>query len=308
MDTLQSSNPMGDLLAQVSRSLKGMWKYRWQALLVSWVVAAAGLTAVYRVPNQFEASARIYVDTQSILKPLMSGLAVQPNVDQQVVMLSRTLISRPNIEKLVRMADLDLQVESKAEQEARIEGLMKVLQIKSTASDNLYTLSYRDENPDRAKRVVQALVSIFVESSLGASRKGTDSAKVFITEQIKAYEAKLEAAEAKLKEFRLRNIELENGDGRDSAARLGELSAQFEQAKLDLREAETARDAVRQQLSAEKASSANVTTQSLLQESALSVSTPETDARIEALKKNLDALLQRFTEEHPDVINVRRLL
>ena len=308
MDTSQSSNPMSDLLAQVSRSLKGMWKYRWQALLVAWVVGAAALAAVYRVPNQFEANARIYVDTQSILKPLMSGLAVQPNVDQQVVMLSRTLISRPNIEKLVRMADLDLQAESKAEQEARIEGLMKVLHVKSTASDNLYTLSYRDENPDRAKRVVQSLVSIFVESSLGASRKGTDSAKVFITEQIKAYEAKLEAAEAKLKEFRLRNIDLENGDGRDSAARLGELSAQLEQAKLELREAETARDAVRQQLSAEKAGSSNLTTQSLLQESALAVSTPETDARIEALRKNLDSLLQRFTEEHPDVINVRRLV
>ena len=44
----------------------------------------------------------------------MSGLAVQPNVEQQVTMLSRTLISRPNVEKLVRMADLDLKTRAKA--------------------------------------------------------------------------------------------------------------------------------------------------------------------------------------------------
>jgi hypothetical protein len=50
--------------------------------------------------------------------------------------------------------------------------------------------------------VIQSLVSIFVESSLGASRKDTDSAKTFLNEQIKQYEAKLEEAEARVKEFR----------------------------------------------------------------------------------------------------------
>ncbi|MBK7744621.1 MAG: hypothetical protein IPI40_13670 [Betaproteobacteria bacterium] len=55
-----------------------------------------------RIPDKYEASARIYVDTQSVLKPLMSGIAIQPNIDQQVMILSRTLISRPNVEKLVR--------------------------------------------------------------------------------------------------------------------------------------------------------------------------------------------------------------
>ena len=299
---------MEELIAQITSALKGMWRFRWQGLLVAWVVAIVGVGVALKVPNQYEASARIYVDTQSILKPLMSGLAIQPNIDQQLTMLSRTLISRPNVEKLVRMADLDLKNDSKAQQDAQIEHLMKVLEIKSTGRDNLYTLAYRDENAGRAQRVIQSLVSIFVESSLGASRKDTDSAKVFLNEQIKTYESKLEAAEARLKEFRLRNIELQNGDGKDSAARLGDLRSQLEQARLDLREAQSARDSARQQLAAEKASGSNIVTRSLLQESALSVATPEIDARIEAQKKNLDNLLQRYTEQHPDVINARRLV
>ncbi|MEO5698218.1 MAG: XrtA system polysaccharide chain length determinant [Burkholderiaceae bacterium] len=299
---------MEELVSQISTALKGMWKFRWQGLLVAWVVAVVGVTVAFKVPDQYEASARIFVDTQSILKPLMSGLAIQPNIDQQVVMLSRTLINRPNIQKLVRMADLDLKNDSKSEMEAMIEGMMKTLQIKSTASDNLYTLSFRDEDADRAKRVIQSLVSIFVESSLGASRKDTDSAKLFINEQIKTYELKLEAAEARLKDFRLRNIEMQIGDGKDSASRLGELNAQLEQAKLDLREAETARDSALLQLDSVKGVGANSTTQSLLQESALSVSTPEIDARIELQRKSLDNLLQRFTELHPDVVNTRRLI
>ncbi len=298
---------MEELIAQLTTILRRMWKFRWPALLAAWLVSAAGAVVVYKIPDQYEASARIYVDTQSILKPLMSGLTVQPNVEQQVGMLSRTLISRPNVEKLVRMADLDLKNTNKGDQEALIERLTKTLEVRSTGRDNLYTLSFRDSDREKAKRVIQSLVSIFVESSLGATRKDTDSAKVFLNEQIKSYEAKLEEAETRLKEFRLRNLDTQSADGRDSAARLGEISKQLEQARLELREAENARDAAKQQLAAEKQGSSSVT-QSLLQESAVNISTPEIDARINEQKRNLDALLQRYTDQHPDIVSTRRLI
>ena len=298
---------MEELLGQLTTILRRMWKFRWPGLLAAWVVGIVGAIVVFKVPDQYEANARIFVDTQSILKPLMSGLTVQPNVEQQVGMLSRTLISRPNVEKLVRMADLDLKNTTKAQQEALIESLMKTLEIRSTNRDNLYSLTYRDSDREKAKRVIQSLVSIFVESSLAGSRKDSDSAKVFLNEQIKNYEARLEEAETRLKEFRMRNIELQTADGRDSAARLGEISRQLEQARLELREAENARDAARQQLAAEKQGGSSVT-QSLMQESQFVVATPEIDARIEAQKRNLDALLQRFTDQHPDIVSARRLI
>lgn len=298
---------MEELISQLTTIVRRMWKFRWPGLIAAWVVGIVGAIVVFKVPDQYEATARIYVDTQSILKPLMSGLTVQPNVEQQVGMLSRTLISRPNIEKLVRMADLDLKNETKAQQEALIERLMKTLEIKSTNRDNLYSLSFRDSDKDKSKRVIQSLVSIFVESSLGASRKDTDSAKVFLNEQIKNYETKLEEAEARLKEFRLRNLDLQTADGRDSASRLGEIGKQLDQARLELREAENSRDAAKQQLAAEKQSNTSVA-QSLLQESAVSVSTPEIDARLDAQRRNLDALLQRYTDQHPDIVSARRLI
>ena len=82
-------------------------------MLSAWLIGAIAAAVILRIPDKYEASARIFVDTQSILKPLMSGLAIQPNIDQQVMMLSRTLISRPNIEKLIRMSDVDLNVQGK---------------------------------------------------------------------------------------------------------------------------------------------------------------------------------------------------
>jgi polysaccharide chain length determinant protein (PEP-CTERM system associated) len=300
---------MNELIAQIASIARGMWKFRWTGLIVAWVVGLVGAVVALKVPDRYEAQARIFVDTQSILKPLMSGLAVQPNVDQQVVMLSRTLISRPNIEKLIRMADLDLKSESKAQQEGLIESLMKNVEIKSTGRDNLYSLAYVDADKDKAKRVIQSMVSIFVESSLGASRKDTDSAKVFLDEQIKTYEAKLEEAEGRMKAFRLRNLDLQTGDGKDSAGRLQEISQALETAKLQLREAEQAREAARKQMSVEKSGgSTDVATQSLLQESAVNIATPEIDSRLEAQRRSLDGLMQRYTDQHPDVVSTRRLI
>lgn len=299
---------MHEILAQVTGIARGMWRFRWAGALVAWLVAAVGVTVVFRIPDQYQASARIYVDTASILKPLMAGLAVQPNIEQQIGMLSRTLISRPNLEKLVRMADLDLGATSKTQQDQLYTDLVRDIRINGTNRDNLFTLSYQSSDQDRAKRVVQSLVSIFVESSLGASRKDSDAARVFLDEQIRNFEAKLEEAEGRRKEFRLRNFDMQSPDGIDAAARMAGLSRQLQDARLQLREAERSRDSAKALLSNETSKSSSSVIQSLLQESVVQVSTPEIDNRIEGQKRNLDALLQRFTEQHPDVVNAKRMI
>ena len=109
-------------------------------------------------------------------------------------------------------------------------------------------MTYRGASPDSAQKVVQSLLTIFVESSLGDSKADNESARRFIDEQIKTYEAKLTEAEARLKEFRLRNIDMQTQGGLDMAGRMAEISTHLSQARLELREAEGARDAAQRQI------------------------------------------------------------
>ena len=300
---------MEALIAQITTVAKGMWRFRWPALAVAWLVAIVGVVIVFRVPDQYEATARIYVDTQSILKPLMSGLAVQPNVEQQVVMLSRTLISRPNMEKLVRMADLDLDSQSKAEQEALITDAdqrapdqergarQPVLAVvprpragQGEAGDPVAGVDLRRIEPGRQPQgqpVGQDLPRRPDQELRGQARRGRDPAEGVPPAQPAGADRRRQ--------------------GRGVAAGRATASSS-NQAKLELREAEQSRDAARQQLQAEKAQGTSLATQGLLQESAVSVATPEIDARLDAQKRNLDALLQRFTEQHPDIVSTRRLI
>ena len=294
---------MEEILRQVTTILRAAWKYRRLGMLSAWLIGAIAAGVILRIPASYEASARISLDTQSILKPLMAGLAVQPNTEQQVMMLSRTLISRPNIEKVVRMADMDLSAKSKAIQEAQIEALTKTLEIKSSNRDNIYTISYRNTDPAVAKKVVQSLLSIFVESSLGDKHQDSDAARKFIDEQISNSEKKLREAENLLKEFKLRNVELETADGKGSMDRLGDIATLLQKSRLELREAENSRDALRRQIVGDEPV--------LLPESPgadAGISLPEIDGRIDAQKRNLDALLQKYTDKHPDVIGTRRLI
>src|SRR5262245_22452199 len=165
-------------------------------------------------------------------------------------MLSRTLLSRPNVEKLVRMADLDLKVKTSEERDALIDQLIKDIEVKGSSGDNLYSIRYRDTAPARAKRVVDSLLSIFVESGLGNKRRDTEKAQQFIDEQIKQYEGQLQEAERRLKDFKVKNLSAFGGP--DALTALQSLETQLGQIRVELSVAEESRDALKRELKGEE--------------------------------------------------------
>jgi polysaccharide chain length determinant protein (PEP-CTERM system associated) len=294
---------MDELLRRLTAVLRGVWQRRWWGLAMAWVGAVIGAVALVLMPDKYEASARVFVDTDSILKPLMQGLTVQPNIQQQIAIVTRTLLSRPNMEKLVRTTDLDLGLRGARDKDNLIDDLIGTIKINSAGQNNLYLVTYRDTQPEKARRVVQSLVSMFVESSLGDSRKDADTARRFIEDQIQAYEKKLAEAENRVKEFKLRNMGLMNTDGRDFFARMATLSEQISKTRLELRAAEQSRDSLKRELD-NPTSSAGLPSPGAAEE----VYVSEIDSRLQPLKQSLDDMLRRYTEQHPDVVNTRRII
>jgi len=292
---------MDEIVRQFVTILRGMWHRRWIGLTAAWIVAIAGVMVAMRIPERYEATARVYVDTQTLLRPLMEGLSIQPNIEQQVTLLSRTLISRPNVEKVVRMADLDHGVTTTAAREDLIDSLTKGLRL-GGGTTNIYTISYRDSNPEQARKVVQSLLTIFMESSLGDKRQDSRAAVRFVDEQIKQYEDNLKAAEDRLKQFRLKYLGVAGQGGPDYFGRLSKVSDDIETAKRELRAAEESRDAYKRELAGE--------TPVLLPDTpsapSASFNTPAIDARLAALRADLDNLSRRFTDAHPDVQATKR--
>jgi polysaccharide chain length determinant protein (PEP-CTERM system associated) len=297
---------MSTFVPQLAEALRGMWQGRWLGLAVAWLMAIAGTMAIVLMPDKYEATARVYVDTQSVLKPLLHGLAVQPNVEQEVAILSRTLISRPNLQTLVRMTDLDLAIKTPEEREKLIDSLSRMVYIRG-AGQNLYTIGFAHPQPSQARRVVQSLLSIFVESGLKPKSKDAGHAQRFIEEQITHYEQRLTEAENRLKEFKLKNLDLNTPQGRDFFGGMAAVTEGLQEARSLLREAEMSRDALKQQVASEEERPPQLI-DTLAESGPVVVSTPELDVRIGRLTKALDEMLLRFTDNHPDVLNTRRII
>lgn len=291
---------MNELLKQLTTYVRAVWRFRWHAQAIAWPLCLAGWFMVYLQPNQYEATARVYVDTQSMLRPLLQGLTVQINVNEQIQAMMRTLLSRPNLEKVARMSDLDTTAKTPEEMELLLNRLGKKIVLNNAGRENLFSISYKYEKPETAKQVVQSLLTVFVESSLGDTRKDTSAAQQFIDEQIKEYESKLLAAEDRLKEFKRQNVNVMPTEGRGYYDRLQSETAILERAKLDLAEAERRSEELRRQVDGEEP------TFGLMSREPVKTTVSLNEVRFQALQAKLDDLLLRYTDAHPDVSALRK--
>lgn len=281
------------IIQKLRQVLKSAWRQWKLAAAVAWVVALAAAVIIPLVPQRFESNARIYVDTQSVLKPLMEGLAYQPDIDQQVRMLARTVISRPNLERLVEQSGIWSAGEVSGDREKILARLMRDIKFAPVTTDNLYAISYRDTGQERAQRIVESIVDLFVHASSKDKKRDSEDATRFIVDQIKAHEIKLVEAENRLKDFKVKNFGVSGISNQDYFTRMSTMADELNKLRADLRAAERSRDAYRRELAAEDPQLPVVT---------------EIDTGLAVRKKQLEELLRRFTDQHPDVVSARQVI
>lgn len=295
---------MYQAVREVEFRLHAAWRHRWFGIATAWAFGLLAAVGVALFNDRHEASARIHVNTQTVLKPLMAHLAIQPDIDMQLRMLARTMISRPRIEQLIdELGLMGNEVVSVRSREEYVAKLISSIKMEGSAQGNLYTISYRDRDPLVAKQIVQTLVNKFVESGVGGKRRDSQQAREFIDAQIADYESKLTEAESKLKEFKVRNFGVSGASNQDFFSRMATLSDEVNRIRLELAAAEQSRDALRRELSGE--------TPQLPPEALPARASPtpsELETRLDAQRRALDDLLRRFTDNHPDVVAARRVI
>jgi polysaccharide chain length determinant protein (PEP-CTERM system associated) len=173
------------------------------------------------------------------------------------------------------------------------------------SGSQIYHISYRDKNPEMAHRVVQALLTVLVEETLDGSRADTDTAQRFLDEQIQEYEARLVAAEHGLAEFKKKNAGMMEGEQVDYYSRLRAAKEELEATRAKLSIAINRRDELHRQLEGDEPVFGIMSPAGTFRGSG-QVST--FDARIQDRQRQLDELLLKYTDKHPEIIALRAMI
>jgi len=271
-------------IAQLLDYVRGIWLKKRYIIISSWLICPIGFFYVFTLPDVYESKAVVYVDTSSVMESLLKGLTVEANPTEKIEIMTKTLLSRSNVEQIALKSDLDLTTTSDTNFNSLIDELSDDIKLSGTS-----------------KKVVQETLNTMIEGTLGSNRKESDAADRFIESQIADYEARLVESESRLASFKRQYNDVLPIAG-SFYTQLQELKATLESDRLSIAQLKEQIAAVKSKMSRPKSNSGSV---SANEESSLRT---RYDDRIAALEEELDRLTLRFTDQHPDVVETKALL
>lgn len=309
---------MQTLIDEVLEQVHGAWRFRWIALAVAWGVCVVGWIVVFAMPDVYQASARVFVDTRPLLSQMTQGLTADTEGETSVQRVRQALLSGPQLERVGVETGLFKSDMTAKERQYAVEALRKRIQISGSSSGysgSVYQISYKNRDRDKALRVVDAILKSFVEGSLGGKRADTAQAQSFLASQAAEYSGRLKAAEEKLAEFKKRNIAVVPGARGDYFTRMQAESDALVRAQAALDAALNKRAALQRQMRSEQQFQ-SVGASPAGRAGAVGGAPPgsatapggDVATRIREAQAKLDELLVRFTDRHPEVEGLRQTI
>lgn len=255
---------------------------------ISALTIAVGLL----IPKHYSAFTTILAQDSDIIQPLLEGRAVATGVADRAGIARQVIYSRKVLDDILRTGGWLAGDPTPLQRDRLIERIQDNIKITSPRP-NLVQIAYSDSDAERTYKVTQRLGDLLIQETLAAKERESRDAFLFIDSQVQGYYKKLNDAENSLQDYRSRNADAQPGSVADTNSRIGALRTQVEQTRMALLEQRSNVDALKSQLSGESAVTAVQTRSSLY------------GTQLVELQAQLNTLLLKYTDQHPDVIRVR---
>lgn len=289
--------------------LQGLWRRKWAILLPALVVGGTAALWVYRLPDRYRSDTLILVVPQRVPEAYVRS-TVTARIEDRLQTINQQILSRTQLEKIIQDFNL-YSVQRKTEPLQDVVESMRRRDIEiQTVRRDAFRLSYISDSPRTAMTVTERLGTLFIDESLrdrAVLAEGTDS---FLEAQLEDARRKLIENEKTLEEYRRKHN--------------GELPKQLDANLLGLHNTEMQLQALRESLNRDQdrhhaleRSIADANASDLI---ATTVTPPrpavdpgeppaQTAAeQLKAARAALRALELRVTPEHPDIVNMKRLV
>ncbi len=158
---------LADFPNPIVKYVIGLWRRRWLIVALAWGLALVGWTLLRFIPDVYESRAQLYFNTDTPIGETTSDVGTALDYDQRIAALRLQLLSRENLEKVIRETGIDEGISGEAQMQKKVQSLQRLIKILSPER-SFFNISYADRDPVVAQRIVDSLVNLFIEQDLAS--------------------------------------------------------------------------------------------------------------------------------------------
>ena len=254
----------------------------------AFLVVAAGAVG-FLTPKMYRSTTLIMVESEKMPDSVVQRISTETS-ERRLVTIQQEILSRTRLEQIIKELDPYPGLVSTT---TGVEGMRGSIQIAVKGSD-AFTISYAHNDPKMAQQVTGRLATLFIDESARAREKQVEDAYQFLDEQVVQARRELELKDAALRQYKERQMgSLPEQTGANLAS-LQMLQQEQQGIEASLRDAHLRREALE-----------GTRTDPLRRAAAATGGAPDSPSELSQLQSQLRTLRGRYTEEHPDVQNLK---
>jgi succinoglycan biosynthesis transport protein ExoP len=258
-----------------------LWRKRWQIIVPTLLTAPGAFIVVQLIAPKYFSEARILVESRSnvYLRPDADKITIDPTIDAEAVasqaqiILSRdlalevikklrlgdlpefdsTLNGVSPIQSILGMLGLVKDPLSLTHEERVLNAYYDRLTVSPLEKSRIINVDFLSQDPELAARVANAIAEAYLERQRQATQDQAKSAGDWLAGQIETMRQKVEAAEAKVEDFRAKsNLLVGINNTMLSQQQLGDVNAQVAAARAVQADAEAKATLIRDMIKSGK--------------------------------------------------------
>ncbi len=289
-------------LADAKRVLKRYW---WILPITVLGCTSLAVAAIKVLPKKYTSQTVVLVDPPAVSAEIVKPV-VPENLGPRLASMQEQILSRTRLEPVIQKFGLypqDRSGHSVDDLVVRLRNSIEVVPMTPMAGTSSqlagFTVQVTFENPFLAQQICSEVTSMFTAESARAGVQQGEQATTFLTGQLEDAKSKLDAQDAKLAQFKQRNIGTLPDEEQTNLSLLTGMNTQLEAITQALSRAQQDK-AFNQTLLAQQEANWHASE---------SGQSPETvDQQLAALEEQLAALRSKYTDEHPDVVKLKALI
>ena len=277
------------------------------AAIVIYIVAAIVAMAL---PAIYRSTAVILVEEQAIPQEFIKS-TITSFADERIQVISQRVLTRTTLLQLVEKYDLYPAERRRETNDEILERMRKDIKFTPVSAERgggsnarvtiAFNIAYVSESPQKAQRVVNELVSLFLNENVRVRQQRTAETSAFLAEEAKRLATQLQEMEAKLAAFRSKNAAALPESSQVTLQVAERNDSELMRVERDLRMLEDRRSFLQTQLSIVPPTLSSGMT--VAGDRALPTDPAE---RLRTLRVQLITLQSSYAEAHPDVRRVAR--